>query len=292
MKDGIMKKTIKGLCPTSLSAFVLRAPLGTWDEFCEDAHRKKETQQRIFSDQRGICAYCEINMADPSTEYLPQDGVGDLPQNDFRVEHFHPKNDISEPHKNWALDWHNLLGVCCGGDERCVYPPERFAKNINGKSDTKNHHCDSKKGKKVLDDKILNPLDIPPFPCLWKSIDDFSRRCIYLQPANEACNSVDPGIDPSILSRAQRTIDELNLNCNLLAKFRWRTIDAINKRIRYYQRKGKKFDEAVKLVMKQTFDNTPNVDGVLPNWPPFFTTIRSYFGRIAEDRLHAINYQG
>ena len=271
-----------------LSDFVSRKPHGTWDDFCDDTHRKHKTQQQIFSDQRGICAYCEIQMADALTDGLEQESVGSLRRNDFRVEHFHPKKDRSDHSNNWALDWRNLLGVCCGGDERFVFVPERFAQKEDGKSDSQNHHCDSKKREKILDGKILNPLEIPAFPCLWKIIRDSSREKVFLQPDNNACNAV----GSNILIRAQNSLDELNLNCDLLAGFRWHAILAIRKRVQDYRGKGKSYDEALKIVMKQTFDNTPDIDGTLPNWPSFFTTIRAYFGRFAEDRLHAINYEG
>lgn len=270
-----MKKINKGLCPAELSAFSKNNPNGTWDDFCKDSTDKRIVQQKIRSDQHGLCAYCEIDLLENPADMRDTSGCG--VKSDFRIDHFHPKSDKSNPAKNYALDWQNLLGTCTGGDERKVIDSRRFARR---KTD---RHCDSRKKNHNLDGVILNPLtDIPAFPCLWKCEQDSINHCSTLSPDENVCQS----LGNNTLQKANATLRLLNLNCTLLAQFRWETLHAIEEEIKRLIDSGVDPDEAIEKIMEQIFDDTS------PNWPSFFSTIRAYFGIAAENRLHTIGYEG
>ena len=270
-----MKKINKGSCPAELSAFSKNNPNGTWDDFCENTTDKRKVQQKIRSDQHGLCAYCEIDLLEIPADMRDTSGCG--VKSDFRIDHFHPKSVKSNPAKNYALDWQNLLGTCTGGDEKCIIDANRFS------SRKKDRHCDSKKKNRNLDGIILNPLtDIPAFPCLWNCEQDLLNHRSTLLPDKNECQS----LGNNTLQKANATLRHLNLNCNLLAAFRWKTLHAIEEEIKRLIDSGVDADEAFEKVMEQTFDNAS------PNWPPFFSTIRAYFGAVAENRLHAIGYEG
>ena len=65
-----MKRVYKSdNAPTELSAFISRNPAGTvlhsWEDFCDNCSTgKKQVQKAVKSDQRGLCAYCEIDLVD------------------------------------------------------------------------------------------------------------------------------------------------------------------------------------------------------------------------------------
>lgn len=272
-----MKRINKGNCPEVLNTYLQDHPNNTWSDFCNDnSTGKRAVQQQIREDQRGLCAYCEIDLTDIPENQRDISGTGAGLKADFRIDHFHPQSDHSDSSKNWGLDWDNLLGVCTGGDEKCIVNPERFSRKNN------NHHCDSRKHDRIWDTIVLNPLDIPAFPCLWDYEPDSANERFFLKPNKTVCMSS----KPETLNKAIKTLDLFNLNCLLLAEFRWATISEIRNRIDELTSSGINEDDATKRVMKETFDNDA------PFWPPFFSTIRAYFGEFAEARLREINYNG
>ena len=102
-----MKKINKSLPPNQLTHFAANHPAGRWEHDFKQHNGGadyKLVKATIFADQSGLCAYCEIK-------------VGDATADKQRVEHFHPKSDRSNPGKNWALDWNNVIGVCIGGND-------------------------------------------------------------------------------------------------------------------------------------------------------------------------------
>ena len=105
-----MKKVRKGAEPPRLDAYRQLRPTNTWEQCTKNKNRRDEIQQQLRGDQGGICAYCEVNL-------LPAVSSNEVA--DFRVEHFHPKSDVSTVH-NWHLDWNNLLACCHGGSQRGV----------------------------------------------------------------------------------------------------------------------------------------------------------------------------
>ena len=268
-----MKKINKSICPSSFARYADDHPKGTWEDFCEDVHAKHEVQNRIYADQRGLCAYCEIRFK-PDSPVMDNKGN---PIIDLKIEHFHPQSD-SKATKNWSLDWQNIMGVCSGGDNRDIDGTGRFSPKKN------NRHCDCPKKKNIWDDRILNPLkDIPPFPCLWEVDYDSVLQKIQLKVNSNAC----AGESSECEYKANGSLQLLHLNCDLLAQFRWAAIQPIEKAISDLIKSGKSQEESYAEVMKIVFNNDASSD-----WPSFFSTIRAYFGEFAEARLREINYNG
>lgn len=146
-----MKKVNKSGVPERLGNYLEANPNDTWEQLrgnARDVYDAIKAQLRV--DQRGLCAYCEIDLADGH-------GVG---LDDFRVEHFHPKSPHTPP-PNRSLGWSNLLGVCTGGNAKGICLPSRFS--------SPDHSCDVPKGDLDWTALILNPLtDIPSFPMLFR----------------------------------------------------------------------------------------------------------------------------
>ena len=265
-----------------LSRYILQVAPGSpddnWNSFADkNSTGKREVQKQLYKDQRGLCAYCEINI-EPQILRKDFPGKGTA---DFRVEHFHPQSDSAtrSPNKcSWGLDWHNMLACCLGGDEATVFETSRFCE------EEKHRHCDVPKGNNTLDGIILNPLtDVPPFPSLFdeRSVAE-SPDEIILEPNQDRCDSV----SSNCYVKAQSTIRELNLNCTPLNRFRHATLRRIDNRIAELMKTGVNYDNALEAVMCEVFDDSS------PTWPPFFTTIRAHYGIAAEKRLKEINYQG
>ena len=277
-----MKRIRKSsISPNGLSRYVQQVLPGStndnWNSFCDKSSvDKREVQKQLYKDQRGLCAYCEINI-EPQILRKDSPCTGTA---DFRVEHFHPQSDVatrSPSGCSWGLDWHNMLACCLGGDDASVSDASRFCKGGN-------RHCDVPKRNKPLDGIILNPLtDIPPFPSLFDElpVEDSSDE-IILEPNQARCDSV----SSNCYVKAQNTIRELNLNCTPLNRFRHATLRRIDNRIAELMETGANYDNALESVMCEVFDDSS------PTWPSFFTTIRAHYGVAAEKRLKEINYQG
>lgn len=254
-----MKKTPKTAIPPKLKTYIAATPDNTWEQFTDREGRRKEVQKALMADQSGLCAYCEINMK-------AKDASGDA---DFRVEHFHPKSDISTPH-NWNLDWQNLLAVCHGGSSKTVVEAAtRF---------TALHSCDVPKADNIWDTVILNPLNIPAYPALFK----FDRSTGSMS-INEP-NCVEATIDPL---KAKATIDNLQLDGSRLRNLRKPVMEALNARLIALVNSGVPLIDA-----RQTLAKTVLKKDDQEHWPPFFSAIRHYLGNAAEQQLQALNYDG
>lgn len=255
-----MKAIIKGIEPQRLSTYRTNCSSRTWEQFTSNKERKKETQRQLVADQGGICAYCEVNLKPAPVNRVP----------DLRVEHFHPKSDKTGAH-NWGLDWQNLLACCHGGSQKDVVDAsERFS--------SPDHSCDVPKGKKVLDNVILNPLYLPAFPCLFKI--ERSNGQISVDSAH--CTSA--GVN---VVKAQATIDELRLDAERLRVMRKGELNRINEQLRELIANGKTIPQAREHLAKALLRKDSN-----NHWPKFFTSIRSYLGSAAETQLQSINYVG
>jgi hypothetical protein len=133
----------------------------------------------------------------------------------------------------------------------------------------------------VYDGIILNPLtDIPAFPNLWKILVEENK--IFLQPDINSCNEQ----GQQCLAKAEKTLEVLNLNCSKLAEFRSAAISVLEEAIDEIEREGISRSVAITQVMAATYNTTAS------SLPPFFSTIRAYFGEYAEKQLHAIEYNG
>lgn len=87
--------------PELLRQYRLHNPEETWEHFRRRCRRGyKQVREAILRDQHGLCAYCEVGI-----KLAEEEGEVD----DFRVEHFYPKNATQEHGHNYHLDWRNLL---------------------------------------------------------------------------------------------------------------------------------------------------------------------------------------
>jgi len=255
-----MKKVIKSKNIKELEIFYKSNPTTTWEEF-KDLEPKiyKKVVEQIKKDQGGLCCYCEIDFKDHK-------GTRD----DFRVEHFHPKSDESE---NWNLKWSNLLGCCLGGSDKYVLQEKRFIKE-------KSHrHSDILKDDNIWDDEILNPLDIPAFPLIWK-VDLYGVMLVD----EDNCNLAN--ID---IQKAKNCLDEkkLNLNSPYLVKWRKSVIDNLRDELKNLLISVADIGEAMKILANIHLSKSTNDE-----YFKFFTTIRSYLGQEAEQYLQSIEYDG
>lgn len=259
-----MKRVSKNInTPLELNTFFEENPDETWENFkdkCQTGYA--EVLKEIKQNQGGVCCYCEIDFYD-------ERGIRD----DFRVEHFHPKSDKSNPDINWNLMWTNLLGCCLGGSDRYVLKEERFI------SENKHRHSDVLKGDNNWDDEILNPLSIPAFPLIFK----VGSQGIMKVLEN---NCEDAGVD---IVKATNCLDEkkLNLNSPILTKWREAVIVNLDDELQ----KAWEITEDYEKAMFDTISTYLSKDDN-DNFHPFFTTIRSHFEEDAEEFLRSIDFNG
>lgn len=258
-----MKKINKGIEPNRLGAFRASHPDALWEKTDDTIGsafrcciaRYQETQQQLRSDQGNICAYCEQDLLSGTNGAL----------DDCRIEHFHPKSKQAPGEPNWALEWNNLMVVCCGGNQRHVVNSlQRFD------LDPQNYSCDVPKGDKILDAIILNPLNLPDFN-IWK----FNRSNGLIAVDEEFC--ITHGLD---VEKARQTIHELNLNSSRLMRARKTILDDLNRRITESLVKGQTIEQARSALAASILRRTPAGD-----WPSFFSAVRFYLGQHAEQVL-------
>lgn len=271
-----MKRVRKGAEPATLRVFCGAAPNATWESMRSDTRWNGgqayvDARAQALVDQGGLCAYCEIH-------------IGDNNPLKCRVEHFHPKSDLSRP-PNWALDWRNMLAVCNGGSNRHItdtgFMLEPMAENLS---------CDAHKDQRIqggdlptaCEGWILNPLELLAFPSLVKikKIDG------SLEPDLVACAHADPWPNnrlPSTADLVQHTIDMLNLNCDRLNKVRVALVWDIESNKKKQQARGISGPQGMSNLVNFYFRRT---------WPSFFTVIRSCLGQTAETHLRANGFQG
>lgn len=147
---------------------------------CEGEGRKKLKDlviETLSDNQHGLCAYCE--------EKLP-------PRGDRRIEHLHPKSDVTTEHC-WMFDWENLLAVCAGGKSNNVF----LDSNVE-------QHCDGSKGESLT--TILNPYTMPR-----QNLFTFESSSGKLSADVDMCNRAH--IEVQLV---KDTIDVLQLNCTTL----------------------------------------------------------------------------
>jgi len=260
-----MKKVNKSsTVPKELENYFNANPTKTWIDFKKSKNRYEDIIYRLKQDQGGVCCYCENNFHQELTI------IGD-----FRVEHFHPKSDTSNSNKNWNLIWSNLLGCCTGGNQNIKNPDFLKERYIQKHQD---RHCDVLKDNNDWDNEILNPLEIPAFPPIFKVS---SRGEMIVLEKN--CN--DANVD---IIKAKNCLDEkkLNLNSPVLKEWRKSVIDNLrNEMIE---------TDDIELMIENIEDllSTYLIKDTNGNYSPFFTTIRSYFQEDAEEFLGLHNYDG
>lgn len=260
-----MKYILKSAEPEPLREYC-KGIQGSWDSFTSGEVCKFVTTQ-LFSDQRGICAYCEIDL-------IISDGRG---YSDLRVEHFHPKSD---GHPTWTFKWSNLILTCCGGNRNYL---------SNGASDrftSPDHSCDVPKEDKVLDEIIFHPAAEEALRNLL-----FSYQMDGRMEVSENCPE-------ALRDKAFSTIKELNLSPEIavkkskeptprLVRMRSAFLKALEDQVQAHLEEGLSIEDALDILAKSLFPENRD-----DPWTKFFTCARWYLGPTAEDRLRTLGYLG
>ncbi|MCL1808444.1 MAG: hypothetical protein FWG42_01595 [Clostridiales bacterium] len=268
-----MKRVCKGSPPQKLNDYVLINPEATWDQMKGDnaqggSQAAKECRDQAIHDQKGLCAYCEQEISSSKPHRC-------------RIEHFHPKIDKTRTH-NWGLDWYNMLAACDGGSRSSQ--EEQRAHPLPG-----NLACDAHKDYLIQTGKIpvacegylLSPLVIHSFPNLF-SLD---KGTGYLKPDVASCINVEISENAfgSTTELIDHTIAILNLNCDRLAAKRRHYVVNIDQNKKTLRKKGIPPSDVPEKLVQRYFKK---------EWPEFFTTLRCCLGKVAEDYLKSVNYQG
>jgi uncharacterized protein (TIGR02646 family) len=261
-----LKKTNKSLPPNDLTRYAQNFPQHNWDVDFRNSNQGAEykaIKELIFNEQGGLCAFCENEINDAHKR---------------RVEHFHPKSDITNSNHNWALDWTNVIGVCLGGSDvdTSLHP---LPANLS---------CDAYKDHLIVKNKLpiacegylLNPLQLSAFPCLF----DLNKRTGELKAKdgidNEQIN-IENNHYNTVTELVEKTIEHLNLNCDRLNRQRLAVLKQYNQEIAK-ARKRQDRDIFLKLA-KRWFQS---------RWLSFFTTRRILLNQHAENYLININFIG
>jgi len=243
-----------------MTVYAQHYPENNWDDFYNTSDYK-EIKTLIFSEQGGLCAFCENEILEIHKQ---------------RIEHFHPKSDKTNSNHNWALDWKNVIGVCLGGSDvdKSVHP---LPANLSCDA-YKDYLITTKKLSEICEGYLFNPLHLPAFPCLF----DFDKRTGELKPKEDYAGiEFENNQYGSTAELVAKTIENLNLNCDRLNQQRLRVFWQYEKEI---QKAREKQDRQFKSKLaKHWFQK---------QWLPFFTTRRILLGNHAENYLTSINYQG
>lgn len=269
-----MKRVTRPQEPIELTNFRQAAPTSTWEQMRNDANYNGPEaydicREQLIAAQGGICAYCEIDIRDNDPLKC-------------RVEHFHPKSDISAVH-NWALDWNNMLGVCAGGSYKHAevpYAQEPLADNLS---------CDAHKDRMIQSRKLQEPCEgwiiDPSLLSASPSLLRLEMSTGKLFPNTGQCETTNawPGnMHPDMESLVQHSLDMLNLNCDRLCQARLKLIRDIERNKKKQREKG--------LSPAQGLSNLA-ARYLRQRWPAFFTTIRLCLGNAAEAHLTNIGFQ-
>lgn len=271
-----MKRVHKGREPEKLTGFRSVRPTATWKEMQIDLHDNGQQacldcRQQAINDQKGLCAYCEIDISD--NEPLK-----------CRVEHFHPKSDQTTAH-NWALDWFNMLAVCNGGSR-----PEIAVSSFHMPPIKDNLSCDAFKDRMIQTKQlpedcagwILNPLHLRCLPSLFR-IEKSSGK---LTPDPVSCVACEPWPENhhgNLELMVQHSIDMLNLNCDRLQQARLRVIRDIERNKKKQRQQGLSSQQGLEKLTRYYFRR---------HWPEFFTTIYLCLGLAAQSYLKNLSFQG
>lgn len=258
-----MKRTAKGAEPPALADVRAESPGATWDELRTHTDAYGAIRSALASDQGNVCAYCEIRI------------VKDDPLR-FRVEHAHSKSAGTVDGVNIALQWENLLGVCSGGSQTAS--PEPFHRRPlpdNLSCDAHKQHLESTKRLPIpCSGIVLNPLEIPAFPNLFR----YEYSTGKLLPNDDAC--AEAGIDPEIV---HKTVGVFNLNCDRLCDARKVVAHDLEHRKKFFRTRNIPANKALPTIADHVMRT---------RWPQFFTTIRAHLGSAADDWLRANTFAG
>jgi uncharacterized protein (TIGR02646 family) len=190
--------------PPCLAAWRDEHPDATWDQFRNENRDApngqrgcaNEVKETLIQSQRGLCAYCEIDLTKSVERRIP------LPRHWPQVEHWHPKDPARYPDRNWGLDFSNFMAACDGGEK----PDPDLERSLPPIKETM--HCGSAKGNDDHTAVLLDPRrDVPHAPMIW------------LFDATGGI-AVRPDAPPELAARAAQTIKLLNLDSKGLRRLR------------------------------------------------------------------------
>jgi len=256
-----LKKISKIEEPLPLRQYRAANPSGDWEGFREDQQGKsyRAVKKTAVDDQHGLCAYCESSL-----------GSGVERQ---RIEHFHPKSDRSNPAKNWALDWGNLLAVCMGGSQSAQTDHEQYPTPDNLSCDAyKGHLVNCQRLPVDCEGLLLNPLIMPT-----ANLFRFNKRTGHLEVNEQACSATKyqgENHHHSLAELVSNTIATLNLNCQRLCDARLEVMHDYNRQIKKARETR---NTAIHAMLAKRWFSKP--------WAAFFTTRRYLLGTAAEERL-------
>jgi uncharacterized protein (TIGR02646 family) len=259
----MMKSVLKSDEPKELADYRERFARQASPAKREKFVKRKESKavaERMLADQKGLCAYCEI----------------DVTIRDRSVEHFIPRH-LSTAEDNLNLDWRNLLLTCKGGLQADSVADSEAPSYRRSLPPNVEACCNARKGNFEPDGRLLNPLKLPPFPRLFRvgTLDGKLEA--------DAAQCANAGIDPA---HAEHTILVLGLNCVRLINNRLAVIEELERELQELDLNGADLDDNERALAKGHFGNGNG------NWPAFFTAYRSFLGKSADDYLQQINYKG
>jgi uncharacterized protein (TIGR02646 family) len=258
-----MKNVLKSAEPQVLTdyqkRFIKQALPRTWDQF--RSNRKSDSVcEQLAVDQKGVCAYCEI----------------DITERDRSVEHVIPKH-TSTKGNNYHLSWPNLLIVCKGGLEATATGAGEVPSYRQSLPPNVQPSCGAAKREKVPDGRLLNPLDLPSFPRLFR----VNTLHGDIAPDPDECANANINV-----ADADFTIGLLGLNCERLKANRLAVILQLEEDLQNLELQHQDLLANERVLARDYLGKGQ------PTWPAFFTTYRSFLGASADDHLRQIGYIG
>lgn len=238
-----------------------------WKSFKGNCRNGYETLQGDLNKrQRGLCAYCEIDLVAPRRK--PKDDQKDIP--DVEVEHFHPKHR-DEDGTRWVFEPGNLFLSCRNNSHGTALDDRNRVDSPAS--------CGPFKGGKNPDDEPINqrPLRPSEIPAARSVVSiDLQNGCITSNREN--CDAEDVSV-----SRVDATIGFFNLDCPRLRRARAGIIPGLADQLLFYMEQFTEDDVSARRMMAED-TLLAGGDGSLP---PFFSTIREFLQPEAEDVLAA-----
>ncbi len=191
-----MKNVLKSSEPKELNNYKERysTQFKKWNNVKSNRGTLTAIRSTLISDQKGICAYCEMAIHEKSCS----------------VEHFIPCEQST--HKvNYDLDWQNMLAICL--------PPGAIANDLELPHNSP--CCGKAKDNFVPDERLLNPLNLTT-----SLIFRFRSEDGEILPDEIACKQA--GIP---IEYAEFTIETLRLNVQRLKAQRLAVIDEITREL-------------------------------------------------------------
>lgn len=250
-------KRIRELCdPTpGLAAYLRECPDGeaSWEGFRDHRNQSGISAHHELVDalarlQHGLCGYCEI----------------DLKELDRQVEHVIPRSDPAQGSSE-ALNAGNMIACCLGGSAKNLFGPDAAGDDDRYLPPAKRHlSCGQKKGEASIP---VDPRTLPALPSVT-TVNNEGK----IKADARACTL--RGFDAGMVAR---TIEVLGLNVERLRRAREKHWNALDRKWQEH------IDDPD--VMEAAARSELLLGGASP-LPPFFTTIRSWFGDYGERVLN------